>query len=98
MSSSIESLDIAYGLKECLVDNGFTTIDRVMSIPSTDLAVILGIDSDVAKLIKSIASCSFHYSPTTSSTKLRKGNDCDSSQPIGVSRFCDKPIGRGEPS
>jgi dsDNA-binding SOS-regulon protein len=50
-SSSIESLDIADGLKECLVTNGFT-VDLLKNMPSTDLAIILGIDPDVAKLIK----------------------------------------------
>jgi hypothetical protein len=50
-SSSIESLDIADGLKEYLVTNGFT-VDLLKNMRSTDLAIILGIDPDVAKLIK----------------------------------------------
>jgi inosine-uridine nucleoside N-ribohydrolase len=68
-SSSIESLDIADGLKECLVTNGFT-VDLLKNMPSTDLAIILGIDPDVAKLIKrEVANDSANDSPKVSNEK-----------------------------
>jgi hypothetical protein len=68
-SSSIESLDIADGLKECLVTNGFT-MDLLKNMPSTDLAIILGIDPDVAKLIKREVA---NDSPKVSNEKAENG-------------------------
>lgn len=68
-SSSIESLDIADGLKECLVTNGFT-VDLLKNMPSTDLAIILGIDPDVAKLIKREVA---NDSPKVSNEKAENG-------------------------
>ena len=48
--SNIRELPMADGLKELLIDCGFTR-QRILRIQSTDLASILGIDDYVAKII-----------------------------------------------
>lgn len=45
-------MDIAAGLKELLVSNGFTNSDEIIKIHSDELASILGIDPNVAKLVQ----------------------------------------------
>jgi hypothetical protein len=52
--SNIRELPIADGLKELLIDYGFTR-QRILRIQSTDLASILGIDNYVAKIIYNAA-------------------------------------------
>jgi hypothetical protein len=52
--SNIRELPIADGLKELLIDYGFTR-QRILRIQSTDLASILGIDDYVAKIIYNAA-------------------------------------------
>lgn len=47
---AINSLDIADGLKELLIKYGFT-LEELLSIPASELAEFLGIDSYVAKII-----------------------------------------------
>ena len=46
----INQLDIPAGLKDLIINHGFT-LDLLQSIQPTDLAEALGIDKDVAKLI-----------------------------------------------
>jgi hypothetical protein len=48
--SEILELPIADGLKELLIDYGFTP-QRILRIQSTDLGSILGIEDYVAKII-----------------------------------------------
>jgi hypothetical protein len=48
--SDILELPIADGLKELLIDYGFTR-QRILRIQSTDLGSILGIEDYVAKII-----------------------------------------------
>jgi hypothetical protein len=50
MLSNIFGLDIANGLKELLLTHGFT-LDMLLKTPPTELAIILGIDLYVARLI-----------------------------------------------
>jgi hypothetical protein len=50
----IDQLDIAYGLKNLLISHGFT-LKLLLSISSTDLAEMLGIDEYVAEIIISAA-------------------------------------------
>ena len=48
--SDILELEIADGLKELLMDYGFTR-RRILKIQSSDLASMLGIDDYIAKII-----------------------------------------------
>ena len=48
--SEVNELEIADGLKELLIDYGFTR-RRILKLQSADLASILGIDEYVAKII-----------------------------------------------
>ena len=48
--SDIPELEIADGLKELLMDYGFTR-RRILKIQSSDLASMLGIDDYIAKII-----------------------------------------------
>lgn len=48
--SDVNELELADGLKELLMDYGFTS-RRILKIPSSDLASILGIDDYIAKII-----------------------------------------------
>jgi hypothetical protein len=52
--SDILELPIADGLKELLIDYGFTR-QRILRIQSIDLASILGIEDYVAKIIHNAA-------------------------------------------
>jgi hypothetical protein len=52
--SDILELPTADGLKELLIDYGFTR-QRILRIQSTDLAPILGIEDYVAKIIHNAA-------------------------------------------
>jgi hypothetical protein len=52
--SNILELPVADGLKELLIDYGFTR-QRIVRIQSTDLASILEIDDYVAKIIYNAA-------------------------------------------
>jgi hypothetical protein len=48
--SDVLELEIADGLKELLMDHGFTR-RRILKIQSSDLASMLGIDDYIAKII-----------------------------------------------
>ena len=48
--SDVKELEIADGLKELLIDYGFTR-RRILKLQSADLASILGVDEYVAKNI-----------------------------------------------
>ena len=52
--STINSLDIADGLKELLNKYGFT-LNELLNMPSSELAEFLGIDKYVAQIIGSAA-------------------------------------------
>jgi len=56
-SRDILELGIANGLKELLIDYGFTR-DRILRIQSTQLAAILGIEEYVSKIICNAAKSS----------------------------------------
>jgi hypothetical protein len=60
-SMSINSLEIADGLKELLIKYGFT-LEELLTTPTSDLAEYLGIDLYIAKIICTAArkssSCS----------------------------------------
>jgi hypothetical protein len=75
-SMSINSLEIADGLKELLIKYGFTT-ELLSSIPSSELAEFLGIDKYIAQLISSAAVklSNDSYAPCyRSNTNLQTGN------------------------
>lgn len=44
-------LQLATGIKDMLLSNGFTSIDAITKMPPAELALILGIDMYVARLI-----------------------------------------------
>ena len=48
---AINSLDIADGLKELLIEHGFT-LEELSHIPSSELAELLGIDKYIAQIIE----------------------------------------------
>ena len=49
---AINSLDIADGLKEMLIEHGFT-LEELLNISSSELAELLGIDKYIAQIIDS---------------------------------------------
>jgi len=51
MFASIFGLDLATGIKHLLFANGFTSIEAILKMPPAELAIILGIDLYVARLI-----------------------------------------------
>jgi hypothetical protein len=51
MFAGISGLDLAVGIKEMLLSNGFTSLDALLKSPPAELAVVLGIDLYVARLI-----------------------------------------------
>ena len=52
--SDVLDLEIADGLKELLIDYGFTR-RRILKIQSSDLASMLGIDDYIGKIISNAA-------------------------------------------
>jgi hypothetical protein len=44
-------LQLATGIKDMLISNGFTSIDAITKMPPSELALNLGIDMYVARLI-----------------------------------------------
>jgi hypothetical protein len=54
MFGSINGLEIANGLKELLASHGFT-LDLILKTPPAEMALILGIDLYVARLIYLVA-------------------------------------------
>jgi hypothetical protein len=50
INTQINSLDIADGLKELLIKNGFT-LELLLNISSSEIAEFLGIDQYVAEII-----------------------------------------------
>jgi hypothetical protein len=55
----IKDLFIADGLKELLMDYGFTS-ERLIKLTPSDLGSILGIDTYVAKIIHNVAKNQVH--------------------------------------
>jgi hypothetical protein len=51
MFAGLSGLDLAIGIKEMLVNNGFTSLEALLRMPPAELALILGIDLYVARLI-----------------------------------------------
>ena len=51
MFAGISGLDLAIGIKEMLLNNGFSSLDALLKMPPAELALILGIDLYVARLI-----------------------------------------------
>lgn len=51
MPCSTEELELATGLKEVLLSNGFYTLNSLLDTTTEELARALGIDSYVAKII-----------------------------------------------
>ena len=55
MLASVLALDLADGIKETLISNGLDSLDTLLEIRSEDLALLLGIDTYVARLIHTAA-------------------------------------------
>jgi hypothetical protein len=53
-ADTINQLDVADGLKELLISNGFT-LRLLLKTPTSELAKILGIDEYIAKLVHDAA-------------------------------------------
>ena len=51
MESDIQRLDLASGIKDSLIEAGFTTIDFICRSTTTDISEKLGIDLYVAQII-----------------------------------------------
>lgn len=51
MFAGISGLDLAAGIKQMLLANGFTSLDALLKMPPAELALVLGIDIYVARLI-----------------------------------------------
>jgi hypothetical protein len=51
MFAGISGLDLAIGIKEMLINHGFSSLDALLKLPPAELALILGIDLYVARLI-----------------------------------------------
>ena len=51
MLGSIFGLSLASGIKDMLFSHGFTSIDTLLKMPPAELAVLLGIDLYVARII-----------------------------------------------
>lgn len=51
MYASVYGLDLATGIKEMLIKNGFASVDTLLETPPAELAIILGIDLYIARLI-----------------------------------------------
>ena len=51
MFAGISGLDLAVGIKQMLLANGFTSLDALLKMPPAELALVLGIDMYVARLI-----------------------------------------------
>jgi hypothetical protein len=63
----IKDMSIADGLKELLIDYGFTS-ERLIRLSPSDLASILGIDAYVAKIIHNAAKNQVHQRERGAST------------------------------
>ena len=73
---AISSLDIADGLKELLIEHGFT-LEELSHISSSELAELLGIDKYIAQIICNAAAklSNYTYAPCDSSnTNLQTDN------------------------
>jgi hypothetical protein len=51
MYASVFGLDLATGVKEMLIKNGFASVDTLLETPPAELAIMLGIDLYIARLI-----------------------------------------------
>jgi hypothetical protein len=51
MYASVYGLDLAIGIKEMLIKNGFASVDTLLETPPAELAIMLGIDLYIARLI-----------------------------------------------
>ena len=51
MDPGIQMLELAIGIKEVLIDAGFTTIDSLVRMSPSDIATLLGIELYVGKII-----------------------------------------------
>ena len=51
MNPGIQMLELAIGIKDVLVDAGFTTIDSLLRMSPSEIAALLGIELYVGKII-----------------------------------------------
>ena len=55
MYAEIDQLSIAIGIKELLISKGFTKVDEIIKTDLAEITSRLGIDIDIAKLVKHAA-------------------------------------------
>ena len=55
MYAEIDQLSIAIGIKELLISKGFTKADEIIKTDLAEITSRLGIDIDIAKLVKHAA-------------------------------------------
>ena len=55
MYTEIDQLSIAIGIKELLISKGFTKVDEIIKTDLAEITSRLGIDIDIAKLVKNAA-------------------------------------------
>ena len=55
MSTEIDQIDIAAGIKEFLINKGFKNSDEILKIDLDELASRLGMDLDIAKSVQHAA-------------------------------------------
>jgi hypothetical protein len=60
MYTEIDQLSIALGIKELLISKGFTKADEIIKTDLAEITSRLGIDVDIAKLIK-YAAKNYNY-------------------------------------
>ena len=71
MYTEIDQLSIAVGIKELLISKGFTKADEIIKTDLTEITSRLGIDLDVAKLVRHAAK------KLQLSHDTRSGNNAD---------------------
>jgi hypothetical protein len=61
MSTEIDQIDIAAGIKEFLINKGFKNSDEILKIDLDELASRLGMDLDIAKSVHSMLPKNNNY-------------------------------------
>jgi hypothetical protein len=74
MISDIQRLELASGIKDSLIDSGFTTIDFICRSTVTDISGKLGIDLYVAQIIFEEAKKIRDVVSTAVATAINKDN------------------------
>ena len=74
LQSDIQSLELANGIKDSLINAGFTTTDSILSSSTTEISKLFGIDLYVAQIIMEEAQ-RITVTSTDTSTAVSKNNN-----------------------